>query len=363
MVYRITTKTTLSTFKKPEFSVSRRFSDFLGLHGRLIHKHLHAGLIIPSPPEKDAVGMAKVKISKEDNIPSDFIDRRRALLERYLNRLAQHDKLIIDPDVQEFLELDRDLPKSKETAALSGAGVMRAFSGISSSVSKLTTKTGEQDQWFEERHVTLLELYAHLKHVYNQLNNLFGQRREAGLALRQFSTSVNHLATIEEHPSLSRALAELANVEEKLDQINNEHAYKEYSIVTELVKEYMSLLEMVQAAFTERIKMHQQWLNAEETLRKRRDEKLKLEQSPKGADKLPQKEAEIREWEGRVETTKRDFEQVSISIKEEMEIFEQTRIDDFKKAINHYWKNLIEQQEKILQLWEGYLPEANQITV
>ena len=363
MVYRITTKTTLESFKKSEFSVSRRFSDFLGLHAKLVHKHLHSGLIIPSPPEKDAVGMAKVKISKEDNIPSDFIDRRRALLERYLNRLAKHDKLIADSDVQEFLELDKDLPKSKETAALSGAGVMRAFTGISNSVSKLTTKTGEQDQWFEERHTTIVELHGHLKHVYTQLNHVFSQRREAGISLRQFSTSINHLATIEEHPSLSRALAELANLEEKIDQINNEHAYKEYSILTELVKEYMSLLEMIQAAFTERIKIHQQWLNAEENLRKRREEKTKLEQSPKGADKLPQKEAEIRDWEGRVESSKKDFEQVSSTIKEEMEVFEQTRVDDFKKSIDHYWKNLIEQQEKILQLWEGYLPQANEITV
>ena len=32
LTYRITTKTTLSIFKQSEFSVNRRFSDFLGLH-------------------------------------------------------------------------------------------------------------------------------------------------------------------------------------------------------------------------------------------------------------------------------------------------------------------------------------------
>jgi len=44
--------------------------------------------------------------------------------------------------------------------------------------------------------------------------------------------------------------------------------FKEYSILTELIKEYISLLEMVQLAFHERIKIHQQWLHAEETLKK-----------------------------------------------------------------------------------------------
>lgn len=363
MVYRITTKTTLTTFKKEEFSVSRRFSDFLGLHAKLVHKHLNGGYIIPSPPEKDAVNMAKVKISKEDNIPSDFIDRRRALLERYLNRLAKHEKLISDPDVQEFLELDKDLPKAKDTAALSGAGVMRAVTGITSSVSKLGSKTGEQDQWFEERHTAIFDLHTSLRNTYTRLNNLFAQRKEAGIALRQFFTSLNHLATVEEHPSLSHALTELANLKEKIDQFSNEHSYKEYSILTESIKEYMSLLEMIQLAFTERIKVHQQWLHAEDTLRKRRDEKVKLEQSPKGADKLPQKEAEIRDWEARVDISKQHFERISANIKEEMEMFEQTRVNDFEKWVNTYLQSAVEQQEKILQLWEGYLPQVNDITV
>jgi sorting nexin-1/2 len=362
MTYRITTKTTLSIFKNPESTVNRRFSDFLGLHTKLVQKHLHLGIIVPSPPEKDAVSMAKVKISKDESIPIGFIDRRRALLERYLNRLARNDKLIEDSDVREFLETPNDLPKSKDTQALSGAGVLRALSNISNSVSKLATKTSEQDQWFEEKHKILVDLQTHLKNVYNQLNILFAYRKEAGNSLKQFSTSLNHLATTEEHPSLSSALTELANLEEKLDQVNNEHTLQEYSILTELIKEYISLIDMIHLVFNERIKLHQVWLNAEETLKKKRETKTKLEQTPKGADKIPQAEMEIHDWEGKVEHSKEDFERTSATIKEEMEVFEQIRIEDFKKGIDNYLKNLLEQQEKYLQLWEGYLPEANKIT-
>jgi sorting nexin-1/2 len=364
MTYRITTKTTLSIFTKPEFSVNRRFSDFLGLHTKLVQKHLHLGIIVPSPPEKDSMHMAKVKISKdESSTPADFVDRRRALLERYLNRIAKNDKLLEDSDVREFLELPTDLPKSKDTQALSGAGVLRVFSNISNSVTKLSTKTGEQDQWFEEKHTIIVDLQTHLKHLYNQFNTLFSQRKEAGHVLKQFSTSLNHLATTEEHTSLSNALIELANLQEKLEQIHSEYSLKEYSVLTELIKEYISLLDMVQLAFNERIKIHQVWLNSEETLRKKREAKTKLELTPKGLDKIPAAELEIRDWEGKVEHAKEDFERISTTIKEEMEIFEQTRIDDFKTAIDHYLKNLLEQQEKTLQLWEGYLPEADKITV
>ncbi|CAF3408984.1 unnamed protein product [Rotaria sp. Silwood1] len=363
LTYRITTKTTLPMFKKSEFSVQRRFSDFLGLHAKLVHKHLHVGVIIPSPPEKDSISMAKVKISKDESIPTDFIDRRRALLERYLNRLVRHDKLIEDSDVREFIEMPSELPKSTNTQALSGAGVLRALTNISNQVTKITTKKTEQDQWFEEKHIFIDDLHKHLKNLYNQFNTLFSQRKEAGHALKIFSISLNHLATTEEHPLLSSALIELANLEEKLDQVHNEQALQEYSILTELIKEYVSLLEMVQLAFHERIKVHQQWLNAEETLKKKRETKTKLEQSPKGADKLPQAEMEIRDWDGKVVRSKEDFEKISTTIKQEMDVFEQTRIDDFKKAVDSYLNDLLEEQNKILQIWEGYLPEANKIIV
>ncbi|CAF1293465.1 unnamed protein product [Adineta steineri] len=364
MTYRITTKTTLSMFKKSEFSVNRRFSDFLGLHAKVVHKHLHSGIIIPSPPEKDSLSMAKVKMSsKEEAVPTDFIDRRRGLLERYLNRLVQNSKLVEDSDVRDFLEISTDLPKSTNTQALSGAGVLRAVTNISNTVTKLGAKTSEQDQWFEEKHNAVLDLHGDLKHIYNHFNTLFSQRKEAGHSLKQFSAAINHLATTEEYTLLSSALIELANLEEKIEQINNEQSLKEYTTITELIKEYVSLLDMVQLAFHERIKIHQQWLHAEDTLKQKRETKTKLEQTPKGADKLPRAEMEIQEWEGKVERGKESFESISSTIKQEMEAFEETRIDDFKKAFNNHLKNALDEQEKILQIWEAYLPEVNKINI
>lgn len=363
MTYRIMTKTTLPIFKKSEFVVNRRFSDFLGLHSKLVHKHLSAGIILPSPPEKDSISMAKVKISNTDDLPTDFIDRRRALLERYLNRLVRHAKLVEDSDVRDFIEAPHDLPKATNTQALSGAGVLRALSTISNQVTKLTAKTSEQDQWFEEKHLFIVDLHTTFKRLYNSFNTLFSQRKEAGHALKSFSISLNHLATTEEHPLLSNVLVELANLEEKLDQVHTEHCHTEYSMLTELIKEYVSLLEMVQLSFQERIKVHQQWLNAEDTLRKKREAKIKLEQSPKGADKIPQAELEIRDWEGKVVRGKEDFERISATIKQEMEAFDETRVDEFKKAFNDYLNDALEENNKILQLWEDFMPEASKITL
>ncbi|KAI4821339.1 hypothetical protein KUCAC02_029274 [Chaenocephalus aceratus] len=52
MAYKVSIKTSISLFKSQEFSVKRRFSDFLGLHSKLASKYLHIGYIIPPAPEK-----------------------------------------------------------------------------------------------------------------------------------------------------------------------------------------------------------------------------------------------------------------------------------------------------------------------
>jgi sorting nexin-1/2 len=92
------------------------------------------------------IGMAKVKMSKEDTTPIDFIEKRRATLERFLNRLACHKVFRYDPDFRDFLEISTDLPKASNTSALSGAGMLKMFKNVTESVSKIAVKMEETDQ-------------------------------------------------------------------------------------------------------------------------------------------------------------------------------------------------------------------------
>ncbi|CAG5118653.1 unnamed protein product, partial [Candidula unifasciata] len=146
MVYKVVSKTNSPAFRHSENAVLRRFSDFLGLHDRLAERHVPLGVIVPPAPEKSVLGMTKVKMSKEDSGSSEFIERRRAALERFLVRTAAHPALANDPDFVEFLEKDGDLPKSTSTSALSGAGVMRLFHKVGESFDKITLKVEESDE-------------------------------------------------------------------------------------------------------------------------------------------------------------------------------------------------------------------------
>ena len=145
VLYKVITKTNLPFFRRESFSVQRRFSDFLGLREKLAEKYLFSGRIVPPAPSKDAYNTAKVKMAKEDLERDDFLEKRANELERFMNRIGEHQILRTDPDFREFLELETDLPKAKGTSALSSAGVKRLFSRMGETVNKMTYKMDESD--------------------------------------------------------------------------------------------------------------------------------------------------------------------------------------------------------------------------
>ncbi|XP_054244084.1 sorting nexin-1 [Indicator indicator] len=150
VAYKVSTQTTMPMFRSKQFSVKRRFSDFLGLYEKLSEKHAQNGFIVPPPPEKSLIGMTKVKVGKEDSSSAEFLEKRRAALERYLRRVVSHPTMLQDPDVREFLEKE-ELPRAVSTQTLSGAGLLKMFTKATDAVSKMTIKMNESDVWFEEK--------------------------------------------------------------------------------------------------------------------------------------------------------------------------------------------------------------------
>lgn len=75
----------------------------------------------------------------------EWIENRRAALERFLCRTAQHPVLCLDGDFINFLQSNEELPRAVNTAALSGAGVMRLFNRFGETVNKITYKMDEND--------------------------------------------------------------------------------------------------------------------------------------------------------------------------------------------------------------------------
>ncbi|EPQ04515.1 Sorting nexin-1 [Myotis brandtii] len=416
VAYKVTTQTSLPMFRSKQFAVKRRFSDFLGLYEKLSEKHSQNGFIVPPPPEKSLIGMTKVKVGKEDSSSAEFLEKRRAALERYLQRIVNHPTMLQDPDVREFLEKE-ELPRAVGTQTLSGAGLLKMFNKATDAVSKMTIKMNESDIWFEEKLQEVECEEQRLRKLHAVVETLVNHRKELALNTAQFAKSLAMLGSSEDNTALSRALSQLAEVEEKVEQLHQEQANSDFFLLAELLSDYIRLLAIVrldsvlmllssskayvmapwrshflsplvfasltvsggsalvralagfhlssnvssQAAFDQRMKTWQRWQDAQATLQKKREAEARLLWANK-PDKLQQAKDEIVEWESRVTQYERDFERISTVVRKEVIRFEKEKSKDFRNHVIKYLETLLYSQQQLAKYWEAFLPEAKAIS-
>jgi len=362
MAYKVTTNTNLTYFKKSKPEVNRRFSDFLGLRDKLTEKYLQNGRIIPPAPDKSVIGMTKVKMSKEDenSSQSDFVEKRRAALERYLNRTASHPNLRVDPDFREFLELDAELPKANQTAALSGKNVMKLISKVGDRVSQYTTKMEETDQWFEEKTVMIDNLDLQLRKLLVATESLVDYRKALSGHTYSLSKSLGMLGSAEDNSKLAAAISQLAEVEEKVEKVHEQQSKDDFYLLSELIRDYIGIVGSVKDAFNERVKAWQSWQSVQRDLNKRRENKVKAELASK-QDRVNQLRQEIAENERQLDMAQENFEKISRIIKKEFEAFDVKKCKDFKDTITKYLENMLKSQESLVTHWERFLPEIKQM--
>uniref|UniRef100_A0A8C4KMJ7 Sorting nexin-1 n=1 Tax=Dromaius novaehollandiae TaxID=8790 RepID=A0A8C4KMJ7_DRONO len=353
-------ETSLPMFRSKHFSVKRRFSDFLGLYEKLSEKHAQNGFIVPPPPEKSLIGMTKVKVGKEDSSSAEFLEKRRAALERYLRRVVSHPTMLQDPDVREFLEKE-ELPRAVGTQALSGAGILKMFNKATDAVSKMTIKMNESDIWFEEKLQEVECEEQRLRKLHAVVETLVNHRKELALNTAQFAKSLAMLGSSEDNTALSRALSQLAEVEEKIEQLHQEQANNDFFLLAELLGDYIRLLSVVRGAFDQRMKTWQRWQDAQTMLQKKREMEARLLWANK-PDKLQQAKEEISEWESRVTQYERDFERISAVIRKEVIRFEKEKSKDFRNHVTKYLETLLNSQQQLVKYWEAFLPEAKAIS-
>ncbi|KAM9375852.1 sorting nexin-1a isoform 2-T2 [Pholidichthys leucotaenia] len=359
MAYKVSTQTTLPMFRIKTFTVRRRFSDFLGLYEKLSEKHGPNGCIVPPPPEKSFLGMTKVKVGKEDSSSADFVERRRGALERYLQRVVNHPSLLQDPDVREFLEKE-ELPRAVSTQALSGAGFLKMINKATDAVSKMTIKMNEFDVWFEDKLQEVEAADQQFKKLHTLAESLVVHRKELSVNTASFAKSAAMLGSAEDNTALSRALSQLAEVEDKMEQLHQDQAVNDTFSLSEQIADHIRLLGAVRGSFDHRMKAWQRWQDAQSMLQKRRETEAKLLWANK-PDKLQLAKEEIAEWEVKVTQYERDFERVSATVRKEVIRFEKEKTKNFKRQIIKYLESLLQSQQQVIKYWEAFLPEAKAI--
>lgn len=200
-----------------------------------------------------------------------------------------------------------------------------------------------------------------LRKLQQSVDSLIHHRRELSQSTGAFAKSCAILGNFEEHTSLSCALSQLAETEEKVEQVYNDQVNADFIHLSELIRDYISLIGAVKEILHQRIKVYQNWQHAQQQLVKKRELKARSELAGRN-DKAALAAEEVNEWKGKVDRGQQEFEEISKNIRAELEKFELNRVQEFKSNIVKYMESLMETQNQLVKHWESFLPDAKGIS-
>ncbi|PHH74805.1 hypothetical protein CDD82_4758 [Ophiocordyceps australis] len=349
IVYSVRTKTTSRAYKQPEFEVKRRYRDFLWLYNTL-HGN-NPGYVIPPPPEKQAVG----------RFDSNFVEARRAALEKMLNKIAAHPTLQHDADLKLFLEseafnVDIKHKERRDPLPPENKGVLGSLGINVGGGSKFV----EQDDWFHDRKVYLDALESQLRGLFKAMETMIGQRKMMAEAAADFSSSLHALSTVELSPMLSGPLDALSDLQLTIRDVYDRQAQQDVLTFGIIIEEYIRLIGSVKQAFGQRQKGFYAWHTAESELQKKKATQDKLlRQGRSQQDRLTQMTAEVADAEKKVHQARLLFEEMGRSMRMELDRFEREKVEDFKSAVETFLESAVEAQKELIEKWETFLMQLD----
>ncbi|CAG8562487.1 12790_t:CDS:10 [Dentiscutata heterogama] len=334
IIYKVRTKTTSTAFKDKEFTVLRRYRDFLWLYNQMTLNN--PGIIVPPVPGKHVIG----------RFQDEFVENRRQALEKCLNKITSHPMLCNDPNLKLFLESDTFTIDVKRKSQDESKSVLKS---LGEAVSNATTfsKFIETDEWVENRKNELDILDSQLRALLKSVEAIVKQRKDLGSTIVDFGDSILSLANTEINKPLANNLKILGDLQQKIKELHEKQAQQDVINLGNTIDEYIRLVGS--------IKIYQTWQNAIYDLQKKKTnyERSKV-QGRMSQDKLSIMLAQIAESEHRVEDCKHEFEDVSKLIKAELDRFDKEKVEDFKNSVEAFLESMVQTQKEIINLWESY---------
>ncbi|KAF9356627.1 Vacuolar protein sorting-associated protein 5 [Mortierella sp. AD094] len=347
IVYKVHIKTNSTAFKSNDFTVQRRYRDFLWLYNQLTAHN--PGVIVPPVSEKHALG----------RFQDEFVESRRIALERCLRKMTAHPMLYGDPDLKLFLESESLVAEIKEKRQDS-KGFMTKFGETLSSATTFT-KVHETDEWFESRRNQLDVLDSQLKSLLKAIEAIIKQRKDLGSASAEFGESIVSLAGTELNKPLANSLLVLGNLKIRIKELHDRQAHMDVLTLEHTVDEYIRTIGSIKIAFMARAKFNQSMVQAQNDLSKKKTNFEKMNQPSRKTkpERIQQLQQEITEAEQRVESTKKDFEEISSLVRQEFDRFDREKVEDFKQSVEAFLASMVKHQREIVGLWENYFKALN----
>uniref|UniRef100_A0A8D0D2P0 Sorting nexin 5 n=1 Tax=Sander lucioperca TaxID=283035 RepID=A0A8D0D2P0_SANLU len=325
--FTVHTKTTLSSFQKPDFSVPRQHEDFIWLHDTLVETEDYAGLIIPpAPPKPDfesprekmhKLGEGEATMTKEEytkmkqELEAEYLavfKKTVQVHEVFLQRLSSHPNLSKDRNFQIFLEYDQDLTVRRKNAKEMFGGFFKNM--VKSADEVLISGIKEVDDFFEQEKTFLLDYYSKIKDSTAKAEKMTRSHKNIADDYIHISATLNSL-------SADDTTILFVSVQKVEGRVASDQELK----LTELLRYYMRDIQA-----------------AKDLLYRRARALVDYENSNKALDKARLKSKDIPQAEEHQQQCLQKFDKLSESGKKELTSFKGRRVVAFRK-------NLIEMAE------------------
>ena len=358
-----------------EYRVQRRYRDFRWLYRQLQHNNW--GHIIPPPPEKQAVGRFK----------QDFIENRRAQMERMLQHIANSPVLQKDSDFILFLTSEQWSQESKLREQISGSKASHDSNDISDiHISEikllgpedaervlksggLDTDTGsgfmglsfasapkykEPDQFFIETAQKTDILEEQLKQLYKALELVDSQRSDLCSVINEFSDTLNILADLELSKKTSELLRNFAEVHLRIKESTSRSSMQDSLTLGVTIDDHLRTIGSVKAILNQRSKIGYYLILVENELNKKKAQLNKISDRSANVEKAKIIENELGICNARYNKIKKEWQSIGEVIRKEINQNNLETVEDFRNNMEIYLESAIESQKECIEIWETF---------
>lgn len=402
--YRVVTTTSLPQYKQRHFAITRRFRDFDWLHSVLAEAC--PGTIVPPLPEKHSAQVS-TKLLSGVGCSAEWVEERRAQLQRFMQRVASHPLLHRLPVLQTFLEGTDEALEAHKAAHRAAAKATGSTGGSSSATqnggaaasdggekgsslassvldgakaglvslgkSPLKLLVGDAPASFERQedmacvqmsnYVDALE--AQIGAVQGHSRRFIERHRALAGSTGAFGFALSKLAACERqvHPSLADALSATGDASERLATLYEEQSRRELVAFDEPLRDYLRLLAQCKLAINARHGALALLNEAAKSLALKKEKLERLRSSDAGGERASERlstvKRDVSEAEAVLTLARQEYDTIAARVDGEMARFQSEKLADFKAMVVRLLELQIEYSERVVFEWEGLYPRVS----
>ncbi|KIW83518.1 hypothetical protein Z517_02763 [Fonsecaea pedrosoi CBS 271.37] len=386
--YQVTTHTDFKSFQKSDFSVRRRFTDFVFLR-QTLHRDYQA-CAIPPLPEKNNLAYVR-----GDRFSTEFTQRRAWSLHRFLKRCTLHPVLRRAPILLLFLETGdwnaqmRSRPSRSNTLGEGGASNPSAppgfFDNVADTMLNAFSKVHKPDKRFIEVTERANKLDEDLSHVEKIIARVARREGDLEADYADLANNMRRLTPLE--PAIEAPLQTFAGCVEEtsrgwkqlkdhtdqnyLGSLRDMEAY--INSVKSLLKtreqkqlDFEGLTEYLQKSTSERDMLassnpysHGSNLNPATFIRNKVEDMRGVDHETARRERARKLELKIAELNREVDSAKSTSEMFDEQVVREVADFERIKGVEFRDSLGALAMQHMEFYQNVISTWERFLVDMD----